>query len=114
MGCVDLLPWERLQTDPFDPGPGLPEGPFFALETGGIPVDEFPFPQRGAMILGSEELGVSPRALAAGDASLGRVSIPTIGVKGSINVSVAFGIAMQRWAATLGGPRRAAQPSPAE
>ncbi|GHU63326.1 hypothetical protein FACS189445_6570 [Spirochaetia bacterium] len=53
------------------------------------------------MILGSEELGVSPQALAAADASLGRLSIPTYGAKGSLNVSVAFGIALQAWAAVL-------------
>jgi TrmH family RNA methyltransferase len=53
------------------------------------------------MIVGSEELGVSPQALAAADASLGRVSIPTWGAKGSLNVSVAFGIALQAWAFQL-------------
>jgi len=49
------------------------------------------------LIAGSEELGVSPRALAAADASLGRVSIPVYGAKASLNVSVAFGIALQAW-----------------
>jgi TrmH family RNA methyltransferase len=53
------------------------------------------------MIAGSEELGVSPEALAAVDASLGRVSIPSFGVKGSLNVSTAFGIAMQAWSFKL-------------
>ena len=53
------------------------------------------------MIIGSEELGVSPNALARADASLGRVSIPILGAKGSLNVSVAFGIAMHAWAAVL-------------
>jgi TrmH family RNA methyltransferase len=37
------------------------------------------------------------------DQSLGRLSIPCYGVKGSLNVSVAFGIAMQGWAAVLAG-----------
>ena len=113
MGCVDALPWERLSRDPFA-GPedaGVKEsdvsalpfsaGPFFTLETGGIPLADFPFPSRGIMIAGSEELGVSPPALAAADASLGRVTIPTYGAKGSLNVSVAFGIVMQAWAAVL-------------
>ena len=75
--------------------------PVFALETGGIPLAEFPFPQQGLLIAGSEELGVSPRALAAADASLGRVSIPCYGAKGSLNVSVAFGIVMQGWAQAI-------------
>jgi TrmH family RNA methyltransferase len=108
MGCVDILPWERFSADPFT---GLKEsetsdhsfctGPFFALETGGTPLADFSFPERGIMIAGSEELGVSPPALAAADASAGRVSIPVYGAKGSLNVSVAFGIVMQAWAATL-------------
>jgi len=46
-------------------------------------------------------LGVSPRALAAADASLGRVSIPCYGVKASLNVSVAFGIAVNSWAQVI-------------
>jgi TrmH family RNA methyltransferase len=108
MGCVDVLPWEKLSSDPFvAPNEGaasvLPfyEGPFFALETGGTPLADFTFPTRGVLIAGSEELGVSPRALAAADASLGRVTIPTWGAKGSLNVSVAFGIVMQVWANAL-------------
>ena len=116
MGCVDVLPWERLPRDPFagteasDSGAGFKGDPFagvladtpcFALETGGVPLADFPFPPRGTIIAGSEELGVSPGALAAADASLGRVSIPTYGAKGSLNVSVAFGIAMQAWAAAM-------------
>jgi TrmH family RNA methyltransferase len=91
MGCVSILPWERRKLSGTD-------GPFFALETGGVPLEEFPFPQRAVLIAGSEELGVSPEALAAADASLGRVSIMTFGAKGSLNVSAAFGIVMQAWA----------------
>ena len=108
MGCVEVLSWERLPGYPWpaapeSSGPLLP-GPFFALETGGIPLGEFPFPRRGIMIVGSEELGVSPAALAAADASLGRVSIPTFGAKASLNAAVAFAIAMQKWAERLGNP----------
>jgi RNA methyltransferase, TrmH family len=94
MGCVELVPWE--QTD-FE---GL-SGSLFALETGGTPVDEFLFPKSGIMIVGSEELGVSPTALAAADRSAGRVTIPTYGAKGSLNVAVAFGIVMRAWAKRL-------------
>jgi len=107
MGCVGIVPWERRelfsaddQTQPVS-GNGEPPCPVFALETGGIPLAEFPFPRQGLLIAGSEELGVSPRALAAADASLGRVSIPCYGAKASLNVSVAFGIAMQAWAEVL-------------
>ena len=117
MGCVDALVWERLPHDPFAGAEvsALAEGsrasvmqrfafsgPFFTLETGGTPLADFPFPPRGILIAGCEELGVSPRALAAADASLGRVTIPTYGAKGSLNVSVAFGIVMQAWATSAG------------
>ena len=110
MGCVDIVPWERLSGDPFSSGESqflhapadFKQGPLFALETGGTALAEFPFPAQGILIAGSEELGISPRALAAADASLGRVSIPTRGVKGSLNVSVAFGIVAQAWAERLG------------
>jgi len=96
MGCADILPWERRYFFDGDENPALPF-PVFALETGGVPIDKFPFPRNGLLIAGSEELGVSPRALAAADASLGRVSIPVYGAKASLNVSVAFGIALQAW-----------------
>ena len=108
MGCVSVLPWERMENDPFDPqcnvsasGFFSPETAFFALETGGTRLEDFTFPKRGIMIVGSEELGVSPHALAKADASLGRVSIPILGAKGSLNVAVAFGIAVHAWAKAL-------------
>jgi TrmH family RNA methyltransferase len=91
MGCVSLLPWERRSL-------ADTEGPFFALETGGASLGEYRFPQRAVMLIGSEELGLSPEALELADRSLGRVSIPAYGVKGSLNVSVAFGIAIHAWA----------------
>jgi TrmH family RNA methyltransferase len=92
---VDIVPWERCELST------LPGVPVFALETGGVPLADFPFPRHGILIAGSEELGVSPHALAAADASLGRVSILCYGAKASLNVSVAFGIALQAWAHTL-------------
>jgi len=103
MGCMDVVPWEFLPNDPFDGDSALPffQGPFFALETGGTPLADFSFPSRGVLIVGSEELGVSPKALAVADASLGRVSIPTWGAKGSLNVSGAFAIVMHAWAEQL-------------
>ena len=103
MGCVDILPWQRfgssLDSSCFSScDSSLDSSCLFALETGGIPLAEFPFPKQGLLIVGCEELGVSPQALAAADNSLGRVSIPCYGAKGSLNVSVAFGIVMQAWA----------------
>ena len=105
MGCVDIIQWERFSRDPFTVPPEewrwFSEMPVFAMETGGIDIKNFIFPRQGILIAGSEELGVSPRALAAADLSLGRVSIASYGVKGSLNVSIAFGIVMQAWAAFL-------------
>jgi TrmH family RNA methyltransferase len=101
MGCVDVLPWERAEL-PDAPGPrGQAEERCFALETGGVDIADFAFPSGGILIAGSEELGVSPGALERADASLGRLSLRTWGAKGSLNVSVAFGIALQRWAEAL-------------
>lgn len=100
MGCEAIVPWERRALEE------LP-GPVFALETGGVPLEHFHFPQRGTMIVGSEELGVSPRGLALADRSGGRVSITTYGAKGSLNVGVAFGIVAQTWARNLAGKREA-------
>jgi len=104
MGCIDIVPWERreLFASPVSDSENTePSIPVFALETGGVPISEFKFPKHGLMIAGSEELGVSPRALEAADASLGRVSIPCYGTKASLNVSVAFGIALQAWSDKL-------------
>ncbi|MDR1784926.1 MAG: TrmH family RNA methyltransferase [Spirochaetaceae bacterium] len=90
MGCVETLPYERLPLE------ALPQDlPVFALETGGEPLGDFAFPQRGALIVGNEELGVSPQAL--GRATSGPVTIPLRGAKGSLNVSVALGIALNAW-----------------
>lgn len=94
MGAVDILPWRHCSPEDL-----APLGPIFALELGGLSLQEFAFPKRGLLILGSEELGISNTglALAAGR----KVSIPMRGVKASINVAVAFGIAAQAWISSL-------------
>ncbi len=94
MGAVDILPWRRCSPEDLEP-----LGPLFALELGGVSLDEFAFPERGILILGSEELGVSAAGLAL--ARGGKVSIPMRGVKASINVAVAFGIAAQAWISSI-------------
>lgn len=94
MGCVDYLSWDQVPLD------SLPENmPVFALETGGTPIQEFDFPAKGVVIVGSEELGISSEGLAR--AKYGRVSIPMTGIKASLNVGVAFGILMQAWTTYL-------------
>ena len=59
------------------------------------------FPVAGVVLVGSEELGLSPEALRLADEKRGRVSIPLAGAKRSLNVSVAFGILMYAWQASL-------------
>ena len=94
MGCIETMGWERLSLDQ------LPSDlPVFALETGGTDINEFKFPERGICIIGSEELGVSPEALAR--ATYGTVTIPMKGLKASLNVGVAFGILMEKWVESL-------------
>ena len=90
MGCIETLGYTRCSLDE------LPaDKPVFVLETGGTPIKEFKFPKEGIVIIGSEELGVSPEALKR--ATAGTVSIPMTGLKASLNVGVAFGILMQEW-----------------
>lgn len=99
MGCTDIVPWEVENADLRS----LQEHKnIFALELNGEPIDQFEFPDRGIAIIGSEELGVSPDCLKMADNSFGRVSIPLGGIKGSINVSVAFGILMYNWYNRIG------------
>ena len=94
MGCIETMGWERLSLEQ------LPADlPVFALETGGTDINEFKFPECGICIIGSEELGVSPEALAR--ATYGTVTIPMKGLKASLNVGVAFGILMEKWVESL-------------
>ena len=98
MGCDKLLPWERKPLDEV-----IAELPndvaVFSLETGGTDISEFKFPKKGLVIIGSEELGISPDALSK--ATYGCVTIPMKGMKASLNVGVAFGVLMQCWVASL-------------
>lgn len=95
MGCVQTMGWQRASLDELPKDQNI-----FVLETGGTPIDQFEFPKSGICIIGSEELGASPQALAK--ATYGRVTIPMKGLKASLNVGVAFGILMQKWVESLG------------
>lgn len=99
-GCIDTVRYQYFSES--DLIEKLTENgtPLFALELGGESLESFPFPSSGAAVIGSEEMGVSPALLALCDSSLGRVSIALGGTKGSLNVSVATGIMLQRWYAT--------------
>ena len=98
MGCDKLLPWERKPLE--DIIAELPDDTaVFALETGGTDISDFVFPRKGIVIIGSEELGVSPDSISK--AKYGCVTIPMKGMKASLNVGVAFGILMQCWTKSL-------------
>lgn len=92
MGAIELVSWRRAALESLET-----EVPMFALELGGTPIDEFSFPDKGIVVLGSEELGISRQARDL--CSYGTVSIPMSGAKGSLNVAVAFGILMYAWIA---------------
>jgi TrmH family RNA methyltransferase len=96
LGAARVVPWEVAELATLVTHPAV-----FALETGGTPISDFRFPPEGVVLVGSEELGLSPEALSLADRSLGRASIPLGGAKRSLNVSVAFGILMQAWHAAL-------------
>jgi len=94
-GCTQTVEWQfmseeeivkLLQT--------YKDGHVIAMELGGEDINTFNFPESGAAVLGSEEFGISPAILKCCTA---RVTIPMAGTKGSLNVSVAAGILMQRW-----------------
>ncbi len=97
MGCTERIPWSRLDYKGLE---ALGET-VFAMELGGAELDEFSFPEKGIMVLGSEELGVSPECMALAKKTGGTVSIPLYGNKASLNVSVAFGIVMNAWASSF-------------
>ena len=65
-----------------------------ALELGGTDINTFSFPKSGVVVLGSEEFGISPEVLSC---CVTRLTIAMGGSKGSLNVSVAAGILLQRW-----------------
>lgn len=96
MGSTDVVPWHVASIDELEGTEGL-----FFLELGGISIWDFPFPDSGVVVVGSEELGLSPGAIAMSRKGLGVCSIPMLGSKGSLNVSVAFGILMSVWSNKL-------------
>lgn len=98
MGATGLLPWRRAGLEALEEAARAGEA-VFALELGGETIGSFDFPERGIVIVGSEELGVSVEAL--GLCTAGRVSIPMSGAKGSLNVGVAFGILLYAWSSQL-------------
>lgn len=91
MGCVDRVSWEWCDLQALSQAGRQ----VFALEIGGEAIDRFPFPSGGIVLVGNEELGLSPEARALAQ---GRIcSIPMAGAKASLNVAVSVGILLQAW-----------------
>ena len=94
-GTVSVVSWSFLsEADVIALLKAYDPAAVIALELGGTAINEFEFPSRGVAVLGSEEFGISPEILSCCGS---RVSIPMGGAKGSLNVSVAAGILLQRW-----------------
>jgi TrmH family RNA methyltransferase len=106
-GAIGIMPWRHAELQELqqsEDGDSYGEqGGIFALELGGTPLGSFRFPERGIMLVGSEELGLSPQSLQLAARGAGRVSIPMIGAKRSLNVSVAVGIVLQAWQEAITG-----------
>lgn len=94
-GTTSVVPWAFMsEADVVSLLKGYDPAAVIALELGGTSINEFGFPESGVAVLGSEEFGISPEVLSCCGS---RVSIPMGGAKGSLNVSVAAGILLQRW-----------------
>jgi len=89
IGHVLTVPWARLQSLDELRDAGFAR---FALtpDPGALPLDEVEWPERFALLLGSEGPGLSPEWLAAADA---RVRIPMQPAVDSLNVATAAAIA---------------------
>lgn len=98
MGASDRIKWGVKTLEEL---PEILTGTLFALELGGTDISEFDFPQSGTVIIGSEELGVSPEALERVENDGGIVSIPLPGPKASLNAGVAFGILLRQWVQSI-------------
>lgn len=94
-GCTETVEWSFMsESETLDFLNSYDSKTVIALELGGENINTFSFPEKGVAVLGSEEFGVSPDILKRCGS---RVTIPMAGTKGSLNVSVAAGILMQRW-----------------
>ena len=93
-GCTDTVEWVYMTEDEAVSYLSSCNMPVLALELGGEDINTFSFPPNGVAVLGNEEFGISPALLKC---CTDRITIPTAGTKGSLNVSVAAGILLQRW-----------------
>ena len=93
-GCTDTVDWQYMTEEEAVSYLSSCNMPVLALELGGEDINTYKFPPCGVAILGNEEFGISPALLKC---CTDRITINTAGTKGSLNVSVAAGILLQRW-----------------
>jgi len=101
LGAEQVVDWDY-RADPGDALSDWTEAGYtpVALESGpdAVPVDSASWPERVCLLLGNEVAGVSQERVDRCGLS---VSIPMLGVKKSLNVAVAFGIAAHSVASAL-------------
>ncbi len=94
LGASSYVPWEHRQdsTGLLDE---LTEDGYetIALETGedAVPIWDFDWPERAALVVGNEVEGVSPVVL---NGCRKKICLPMYGYKASLNVTTALGVAM--------------------
>lgn len=104
MGTENLVPWKSVAhtKDAITEAKSLGYQ-VVALEVtpDATPLDQFQWPEKAALVLGNERFGLDSETLSACDHV---VKVPTSGLKNSLNVGIAFGIASATW-------RRSATPT---
>ena len=101
LGADEAVAW-RYIADPLEAVRSLAAEGYtpVALETSprAVPLDRFRWPERVALVVGNEVAGVGDPVLEACEEHL---ELPMLGVKDSLNVAVAFGVAAFAAAAAL-------------
>ncbi len=99
LGSVESVPWEYVPNQ-FEAVRGLRRRGYriIALERteGSVPYNEAEYSFPACLVLGNEVRGITPEMLSLCDMTM---EIPMRGTKGSLNVSVAYGIAAYHLAA---------------
>ena len=106
MGADQHVPWEQVARVEDAITSAQAKGyQVVALETAtdAISMDEFVWPEKCALLLGNERFGVESTVLVKADHV---VRIPLQGVKNSLNVGIAFGIAAASYRARVSHPLR--------